>query len=180
MDAAIGILQDGRTFFAFPGATPARDMWEVRFRAISRISAYSRLVVGMYTGTAEPNGDDPRLIERFGGNARLSVKSWALGAMVNINDFGPYDYHRDFNLTFPVHLVGDLSYSLGSSRWFGLPQTRIGVRGTWRSLDQYSNRYCPVKQPDASGTLVCDPEAPGQPDGNEWEIMTYIHFDLGM
>ncbi len=44
------------------------------------------------------------------------------------NDCGPYDYHRDFNLTFPVQLMGDLSYTLGKPRWFGLPQTRFGVR----------------------------------------------------
>ena len=180
MDAGIGILQDGRTFFAFPGATPARDLWEVNYRAISKINTTSRLLVGMYVGTAEPNGDDPRLIERFGGNARLAVKSWAFETMVKINDWGPYDYHRDFNLTFPVHLVGDLSYSLGSSRWFGLPQTRIGVRGTWRSLDEYSNRYCPVKVYNAAGELECNPDAPGQPNGSEWEIRTYLHLDLGM
>ena len=93
-------------------------------------------------------------------------------------DWGPYDYHRDFNLTFPVHLMGDLSYTLGAPRWFGWPQTRIGVRATWRSLDEYSNRYCPVGVTDARGIEVCDPTAVGFGDGNEWEIRTYLHVAL--
>ena len=36
-DAGIGILADGRTPFAFPGAAPARDLWEVRARIVSKI-----------------------------------------------------------------------------------------------------------------------------------------------
>ena len=41
-DAAIGILADGRTTFAFPGAPPARDLWEVRSRIVSQLRARSR------------------------------------------------------------------------------------------------------------------------------------------
>jgi hypothetical protein len=180
MDAAIGILQDGRTFFAFPGATPARDLWEVKARIVSKLSNDSRLVAHLLVGTGEPNGDDPRLIERYGGDLRVTYGSAALQTFVKVNDWGPYDYHRDFNLTFPVHLMGDLSYSLGTPRWFGLPQTRVGVKFTWRSLDEFSNRYCPTKTVGEGGELECDPEVPGFEDGTEWEIRTYLHIDLGM
>ncbi len=33
---------------------------------------------------------------------------------------------------------------------------------------------------DANGDYVCDPTAPGYPNGNEWEIRTYIHFNIGL
>ena len=102
---------------------------------------------------------------------------WAFATFVKANDFGPYDYHHDFNMTFPLHLMGDLSYSIGKPRWFGFPQTRIGVRGLWRSLDEYSNRYCPQEVPDINGNLKCDPTAEG-PNGTEWEIRTYLHVSL--
>jgi hypothetical protein len=59
--------------------------------------------------------------------------------------------------------MGDISYTLGTPRWFGYPQTRLGIRGTWRSLDKYSNRY--------------DPPDSGE-DGTEWEIRTYVHIAL--
>jgi hypothetical protein len=96
----------------------------------------------------------------------------SFGTFVKINDWGPYDYHHDFNLTFPLQLMGDVSYSLGKPEWFGLPNTCIGVRGTWRSLDRDSNRYCPGR---VDGE--CDPELPG-PHGTEWELRTYLHVSL--
>lgn len=99
--------------------------------------------------------------------------------MVKVNDWGPYDYHRDFNLTFPLQLTADISYTLGKPKWFQLPKTRMGVRTTWRSLNQYSPRYCPTKNYDEAGDYVCDPEAPGYPNGSEWEIRTYLHFSIG-
>ncbi len=71
--------------------------------------------------------------------------------------------------------MGDISYTLGTPRWFGYPQTRIGVRGTWRSLDEYSPRYCPATVPGPGGTPQCDPTAPGA-NGREWEIRTYLHL----
>ena len=102
------------------------------------------------------------------------IKVWTIA---KFNDWGPYDYHRDFNLTFPVQLMGDVSWSLGLPEWFDLPQTRFGVRGTWRSLDQYSPRYCPTQVPNAQGSLECDPTGLG-PNGREWEIRTYLHIGM--
>jgi len=169
MDAAIGILEDGTTTFAFPAATPPRDLWEVNARIVSVPGRNKRLVAHLFAGTGEPNGDDTRLIHRYGGDARFTWGPAALATFVKINDWGPYDYHRDFNLTFPMQLMGDVSYSLGAPKWFGFPQTRLGLRGTWRSLDRYSPRYSP--------DLVSDPTA-SESDGAEWEIRTYLHVAI--
>lgn len=173
-DAAIGILADGRTLFAFPGATPARDLWEVRTRVVSQLSPETRLIANLFAGTAEPNGDSQRRIKRYGGDLRIA-KGQVMGmAMAKFNDWGPYDYHRDFNLTFPVQLMGDVSYFLGRPDFIPtIPQTRVGVRGTWRSLDRFSPRYCPDTVPDGNGNLTCDPTAPGD-NGREWELRTYV------
>ncbi|MEJ2721099.1 MAG: glycosidase, partial [bacterium] len=182
MDAAIGILEDGVTLFPFPGAPPAKNLWEVNARVVSKLAYNSRVVGHLYFGPAEPNGwtydaENPnpvltRFIDRFGVDARLILGPVAFASFVKVNDWGPYDYHRDFNLTFPLQLMGDVSYSLGKPEWFGLPNTCIGVRGTWRSLDRDSNRYCPGR---VDGE--CDPELPG-PHGTEWELRTYLHVSL--
>ncbi len=174
MDAAIGIMEDG-SLFAFPNATPARDLWEVRGRVVSRLNATTRFVGHMWFGPAEPTGDSQRKIERFGVDGRIAFPRVAFEAAVKVNDWGPYDYHRDYNLTFPLQLMGDVSYSLGTPRWFGYPQTRLGVRGTWRSLDRYSPRYLPDGySPLPDGELF--PE--GLDKGSEWEIRTYLHVTL--
>jgi beta-galactosidase len=96
-------------------------------------------------------------------------------ATTRFNDWGPYDYHRDYNLTYPQQLIGDVSYVLGRAQWFDVPETRFGVRGTWRTLNTWSPRYCPARTADVTGSLVCDPTASG-PDGREWEIRSYVNI----
>ncbi len=174
-DAGIGILADGRTLFPFPGAPPARDLWETHGRIVSKLGPSLGLIANLYAGEGEPNVDDDRLIERYGGDLRLAWGSMKLWTAAKFNDWGPYDYHRDFNLTFPAQLMGDVSYVLGLPEWFDVPQTRFGIRATWRSLDQYSPRYCPIQVPDAMGIPTCDPDYPGD-NGSEWEIRTYVHL----
>ncbi len=178
-DAAIGILANGRTIFAFPGAPEARDLWEAHARIVSKLTPEFGLIANIYGGDAEANGSDERLIRRIGGDLRMVYKSAKLISMLKINDWGPYDYHRDFNLTYPLQLSADLSLAAGKPQWFDLPDTRFGIRFTWRSLDEYSPRYCPAMTLDASGEWVCDPTAPGFPNGTEWEIRTYLHFNIG-
>jgi hypothetical protein len=72
-----------------------------------------------------------------------------------------------------------VSYVLGRPQWFNLPETRFGVRGTWRSLDEYSPRYCPAMTMNDLGVLECDPTAPGD-RGSEWEIRTYVQLVIGL
>ncbi len=161
-DASIGIQADGRTTFPFPGAPPPRDLWEARTRLVSRLRSDIRMVTHLFAGAGEPNGNDPRVVHRYGADTRLAWGSMTLATAAKWNDWGPYDYHRDGNLTFPVQLMGDLSYTLGTPRWFDFPQTQVGARAAWRTLDNHSPR------------LVT---APGK-NGREWEIRTYLHVGL--
>lgn len=177
-DAAIFIAADGFTTYPFLAAPPASELWEVRSRIVSRLAPSTRLVANLWAGMAEPSGYDPyglddtlnRVIHRYGVDARLTHGPLAVAGHLKIDDWGPYDYHRDFNLTFPLQLMGDVSYSLGRPRWFGEPQTRLGVRGKWRSLDNHSPRYSWTGGP--SGLFE------SYPHGSEWEIQTYLHLSL--
>ncbi len=178
-DAAIGIFPDGRTTFAFPGAAPAQDLWEVHARIVAKRNADFGWIANIYAGDAQANGSDPRTITRYGVDLRMIYKTFKLTSFARVNDWGPFDYHRDFNLTFPVQLMADLSMSLGKQDWFDLPNTRVGVRGTYRALDQYSPRYMPTTTVDGAGNVVPDPTAIGFDNGNEWEIRTYIFINIG-
>ncbi|WP_298224869.1 glycosidase [Flavobacterium sp.] len=178
-DAAIGIFPDGRTTFAFPGAAPAKDLWEANARVVSKISGYFGIIANFYGGDAQGNGSDARTISRYGMDLRIIYNKIKLNSFVKINDWGPYDYHRDFNLTFPLQLMTDLSTEVGKPDWFLLPGTRIGIRGTWRALNKYSPRYNPTQKLDLNGDWVPDPDAIGFPDGSEWEIRTYIQINIG-
>jgi len=178
MDAAIGILPDGRTTFAFPGAPPAQDLWEVHMRLVSKTSKDFGFIANIYGGDAQANGDSDRLIRRYGIDLRSIYKKVKLHSFLKFNDWGPFDYHRDFNLTFPMQVMADLSTTTGKPDWLPLPGTRIGIMGTYRTLDRFSPRYAPVSIVDATGALVNNPDAIGFPNGNEWEIRTYILIDI--
>lgn len=177
-DAAIGILADGRSTFAFSAAAPAHDLWEANLKIVSRVSQNFGLIAGAYYGTAQANGDDERLITRAGVDLRMLYRKIKLNAAVKFNDWGPYDYHRDFNLTYPFQFIADLSTNLSVPKWLGSLPTRVGVRATYRTLDQYSNRYVAGYAPDANGVFQPITDMAGAPLGNEWEVMTYISFSI--
>ena len=176
-DAAIG-FDENRNLFAFPNSVPAQDLWEAHTRIVSKVNPDLGLIANFYAGNGQANGSDERVIQRVGGDIRVIYNKLKFIHSFKINDWGPFDYHRDFNITFPVQLMLDLSTSIGKPDWFILPNTKIGLRGTWRSLNQDSGgRYSPnVALPFASSPIL---SPVGFPDGNEWEIRTYIHINIG-
>lgn len=174
-DAAIGFLGN-RTSFAFPGSAPAQDLWEVHTRIVSKMTPEFGLIANLYYGNGQANGSDDRTITRFGSDLRVIYRNLKIINSVKLNDWGPFDYHRDFNLTYPVQLMLDISTTLGKPDWFILPNTRLGIRGTWRSLDQFSPRYLPNQGPE----FGVPPLVPiGFDNGQEWEIRTYLHINIG-
>jgi hypothetical protein len=175
-DAHIGFLAD-RSFFAFPTAAPAEDLWEISSRVVSKFGPDFGFIGNFFYGNGQANGNDARLIKRFGGDVRMILNKLKVTAQAKFNDWGPFDYHKDFNLTFPTQLMLDLSTSLGKPGWFMLPNTKVGVRGTWRSLDQNSPRYSPNIAEEFATSPIISPV--GFPNGSEWEIRTYIHINIG-
>jgi hypothetical protein len=144
---------------------------------VSKLTPDIGLIANVYFGNAQANGDDGRLVERIGGDVRVVYKKMKLISSVKINDWGPFDYHRDFNLTYPTQLMLDLSTSVGKPNWFILPDTKVGIRGTVRTLNQYSPRYLPNLTAEFATEPTISPV--GFPNGNEWEIRTYVHINIG-
>lgn len=176
-DAAIGFLSN-RTSFAFAKSAPAHDLWESNTRIVSKISSDFGMIANVYFGNAQANGSDTRLIQRMGADLRLIYNKLKLVSSIKVNDWGPYDYHRDFNLTYPLQMSFDLSTTLGKPDWFILPNTKMGIMGIWRSLNQYSPRYLPNQTATIYDTEpIISPV--GFNNGIEWEIRTYIHINIG-
>ncbi len=176
-DAAIGFLSN-RTSFAFDKSVPAQDLWELNTRLVSKITPNFGIIANILVGNAQANGSDVRLIERYGGDIRMIVNKIKVTGTFKVNDWGPYDYHRDYNLTYPEQLMLDISTTLGKPDWFVLPDTQIGIMGTWRSLNQYSPRFSPNQTASLFATQpIISPI--GFPNGSEWEIRTYVHINIG-
>jgi hypothetical protein len=75
-----------------------------------------------------------------------------------------------------MQLMLDLSTTVGKPSWFILPNTQVGIRGTWRSLDQNSTLLPNQALPFATSPTL---SPVGFGNGNEWEIRTYIHINVG-
>ena len=178
MDAAIGFLAN-RTAFAFPNSAPAQNLWESNTRIVSKISPDLGMIANIYFGNGQANGDSKRTINRSGADLRMIYKKVKVVSSLKLNDWGPFDYHRDFNLTYPVQSSIDVSTFVGKPDWFVLPNTKIGIMGIWRSLDQYSSRYSPTFVPPNTYPAVPALSPVGFPNGAEWEIRTYIHINIG-
>jgi beta-galactosidase len=162
-DANIGVFASGG-LFAFSSAPPAEDLWEVRLKLISNPFGSLRVLLEGYAGRGQSRGDDVRLVDRFGVNLRATWGRWDVRGFLRIHDWGPFDFHQDFNLTFPLQLMGDISYGATLPKWFTQTYTRIGVRGQMRTLDENSPRY--------------NTATPGGALGNEWEVLTYLHVAM--
>ena len=168
-DASI-VFTSAREFGPATGVPPALDLWEINARVVSNLSPDLKFIVNLYGGNGQAIGIlDTRVIKRIGGDLRVVYKKIKLASFLKIDDWGPYDYHHNFNLTFPLQVMADLSTSIGKPNWLILPNTKLGVRFTWRSLDKYSPRYLP-------NTFLNNT---GFDNGNEWELRTYLHINIG-
>lgn len=163
-DSWVGVTAEGFQF-AFPTSAPAQDLWDIRLKSVMNFSRRARLVNTFYVGNGQANGDDTRLIYRAGAEGRLTVARVALDYFFRFGDWGPFDYYRDFNLTFPFQGMMDLSYSLSRPEWFVANYTRFGVRGTFRLLDENSGRF----QQDTARPNAF---------GSEWEVRTYVQISI--
>jgi hypothetical protein len=164
--AAIGVPDSGtgpNFLFAFPSAAPARNLWDLSARTIVNFTHNMRLVNWIYAGQGQANGDDARTVNRFGTYGWYTLGSFNINYHLKFNDWGPYDYHKDFNLTFPLQALLDLSYAYEPPKLYAPAATRFGVAGQFRNLNRFSNRY------------RFDPSDPGL-KGREWEIKTYVQF----
>ena len=165
--AAIGLpegdLEGPEFVFAFPAAAPAKNLWDISARTIVNFTYNMRLVNWVYVGQGQANGDDARTVSRFGTYGWYTLGSFNVNYHLKFNDWGPYDYHKDFNLTFPLQVLLDLSYALEPPALYAPASTRFGVAGQFRNLNRFSNRH------------LFDPTDPGR-KGREWEIKTYVQF----
>ncbi|MCE9575321.1 MAG: glycosidase [Deltaproteobacteria bacterium] len=166
LDAGFWFAADGVTRYAWDRGVPAADVWEAKLRMVSALNPDTRVVGLLYAGNQQANGQDPRQPHRYGGDVTLSYKSLVATGFAHFNDWGPFDYYRDFNSTLPLQLMADVAYSLGPVRWLWQRQTRLGLRATSRYLNGYSGaRY------------LSDPADPTA-WGHEWEIRTYLVITL--
>ncbi len=173
-DSNFGFLADG-TLFSFGGSPPPADLWDVSTRIVANPGDV-QLHVTAYAGTAQARGLDDRIVFRKGANVRAYWRSMVIDGFVKLDDYGPYDFHRDFNLTFPVQTYLDISGGLARPSITSNMNTRIGGFLKFRYLNEFSPQPASAGTPDPN-TI---PEAldPDDPWVSEFAIGTYVRLSL--
>jgi hypothetical protein len=91
-------------------------------------------------GQTQAHVPDARLLIRSSIEATAQLKHWMASAAVHLSDFGPYDYHRDFDLTYPLQLKGSVYRMLKRPK----PNERVsrwGFTASFRTLDENSDYF---------------------------------------
>jgi hypothetical protein len=134
-DANLAVLENGAVV-PFGGAPPASDSWDATMELFAEAGPV-RLRGALFAGLGQARGDSEREVLRKGFSLTADWSRVRLATRLHLDDWGPYDYDRDFNLTYPVQWYGDLSWGVKAARLNQL-ETRLGLRGQVRVADEHS------------------------------------------
>ena len=131
-DANLAVLENGAVV-PFGGAPEASDAWDATLELFSEAGPV-RLHGSVFAGLGQARGDSEREVFRKGFSLTADWSRVRLLTRLHLDDWGPYDYDRDFNLTYPMQWYGDLSWGVKAARLNQL-DTRVGLRGQVRVAD---------------------------------------------
>ncbi len=124
---------------SFGVGLPPEDVWEASSRMVFNPNRNTRIITNLSTGfqqsTGDPNGGS-RKYYTLDGKVVLGNRHIISGYFKK-DAWGPYDFHRQFNITFPEQYRLEYSLLLDSQR-DELRSTKIGVRTLYRSVDENS------------------------------------------
>ena len=130
---------------SFGVGLPAEDVWGISSRMVFNPNPNAKYIVKLVRGfdqsTGQPDGGT-RDYFQLHWKAELMRKHIISGYFMK-DAWGPYDFYRQFNITFPEQFKIDYSYLLGGVGMFGSVEdedraTKIGVRALYRTSDENS------------------------------------------
>ncbi|MFK8016701.1 MAG: hypothetical protein AB8G17_14805 [Gammaproteobacteria bacterium] len=138
-DANLFFFDEGGFNASFGVGLPPEEVWSASSRMVFNPSRDVRLIGNLHTGfqqsTGDPNGGSREFVE-FAGKMVYKNRHIVEG-YAKKDAWGPYDFHRQFNITYPEQFLFQYSFlldELGDE----LRSTKIGVRTLYRGLDENS------------------------------------------
>ena len=124
---------------SFGVGLPPEDTWAVASRIVAnpnnRLTLIANLLGAYQQSTGDPTGGTRKFYEAEG--KVVFDRKHILSGYVKKDAWGPYDFHEQFNITYPWQYKLDYSYLLDSNL-DELTSSKIGVRGLYRTLDSNS------------------------------------------
>lgn len=138
-DANLFFYQEGNTNAPFGSGMPAVDVWLAKGRFIMNpntdLKIISNLEAGKQQASGNPDGDPA---EYYSVDSKFVInKMHYISGYAKKDAWGPLDWYRQFNITFPYQFMLDYSVLIDNF----LDETissRIGFRSLFRTLDENS------------------------------------------
>lgn len=158
---------DSGDIVPFGAAPEPADEWLATLTGINNFNSRTRMATSVFVGRRQPQSDETRAPDDLavGAAVRFWWRNYHIASRAAFNEWGPYDFFRDFNLVYPFQYYLDASWGTKPAGP-ELGGTRIGARGQVRTLDERSLDYLV----DAGGS---------NPLGVEWEIGIYANIAIG-
>ncbi|MFO8145149.1 MAG: hypothetical protein R6T89_05425 [Candidatus Syntrophosphaera sp.] len=145
-DAHLFYYQEGKTNAPFGSGLPAEDVWLAKGRFIfnpnPRLKVIANIEGGKQQASGNPDGDPPQYISL--ATDLVIAKKHYISTYAKKDAWGPLDWYRQFNITFPYQFMLDYSVLIDNI----LDKTissRLGFRSLFRTLDANS----PVNEGEA-------------------------------
>jgi hypothetical protein len=158
-DANLFFYQEGNTNAPFGSGLAAEDVWLAKgkfyFNPNPRLKVIANLEGGKQQSSGNPEGDSPTYLS-LATDIVLARKHY-ISAYAKKDAWGPLDWYRQFNITFPYQFM--LDYSVLIDNFLSKTNSsRLGFRTLYRTLDANS--------PTNEGATVM----------NDYEFQSGIYF----
>jgi hypothetical protein len=149
-DANLFFFAEGNTNASFGAGLPAEEVWTVSSRMVFNPNQGAKYILDLVRGfnqsTGNPTGGTRDYFE-LRATARLKNKH-TISGYYKQDAWGPYDFHRQFNVVYPEQFMFDYSIRLGNSGVVGSfddqdRATQVGLRAFYRGYDETSLDYDP-------------------------------------
>ncbi len=174
---------DGDTFYQpsqqswlpFTAGLPAAETYYADTKMVFNLARNSlKMILHLYVGYEQALGNDAselygeRQVFRKGGTFSLFYKGLDIKTYLKFDDWGYYEFQRQFNITFPFQALFDIGWNFSPPRPFK-EKWKVGTYLEWKTIDQFSQ--------DRFGQ---DFDITKYPSGqaHEWAVGVYVHLNL--
>lgn len=135
-DAELFFFESGGTNASFGEGLSAEDVYLLRSKLIFNSSSELTYVINLEAGKQQSTGKPgEKSVDFVGFESKVIVnREHIYSADIKVDNFGPYDFQRQFNLTYPLQI--NLGYTLLLDNLRDeLLSSKFGVRLLYRELD---------------------------------------------
>ena len=138
-DAELFFFEEGGSNASFGEGLVAEDVYLLKNKMIFNPSSDLKYIFNITAGKQQSTGKPgEKTVEFYGLDGKLIIdRKHIISADIRVDDFGPYDFQRQFNLTYPLQIELDYTRLLDQLRDEDR-SSKIGVKTLYRTLDENS------------------------------------------